>query len=592
MSQANALRLDQTASNTASLRRVWQLMGDGRPRMVRAMAFRMCQSLALGLAYCVTIWVIRGLLEGKTLDAVWLWQITGLMVLSVVLQLMFSFLSVRDSWQVSFQIAGRMRQDLLDKLRSLPMGFHLSRQRGDLANTISTDIVMVENFMSDGLARIVQAFGLPLAIFLFMLTQDWRLAFAMALTIGFGVPIMSITGRHLAVSGLRRQDMQAEASSRMIEFVLGMKVIRAFGQLEVGNSRFNKAIDRFQDISIEMVKSFVTPIISFIIVLMLGLAVTFFATGLVLTELEPAVAITALVLAFSMYSPIVALVSITELVRMAEASLMRIDRVLEAAPLLEPERSQAPEGFAISLTDVHFGYDREREILKGISFDVPERSITAIVGPSGAGKTTILNLIARFWDANSGDVCLGGVKIDDIATTELMDQISFVFQDVFLFSGSVATNIRLGRPDASDAEVVRAAESARAHDFISALPDGYDTDVGEGGGRLSGGEKQRIAIARAILKDAPVVLLDEATAAIDPINERAIQEALGNLVADRTLIIVAHKLSTIEAADQILVMQDGGIVACGNHDTLLAQNGLYTKLFTQKTKAESWTLTS
>lgn len=582
----------KTNSMLGSLGRIWNLMGEDRPKMIRALIFRLLQSFALGLAYGTTLSVIHGLSQGEQMTSNWVLEITGIMVLSLGLQLLFSYLSVRDAWQVSFQITGRIRQDLLDRLRTLPLGFHLTRQKGDLVNTISADVVMIEQFLSDAMARIVQAFGLPLAVFVFMLTLDWRLAIAMVFTIVIALPIMSVTGRHLAQAGIIRQDQQAEASSRVIEYVLGMKVIRAFGQVAQGNARFQTAIDQFRDISIEMVNRFVVPIIIFIAVVMLGIAITFLATGWVLEDIETSVAITALVLAFAMYSPIIALISVTEMVRMAEVSLMRIDRVLCEEPMREPVHPKVPQGYAISANDVCFGYDTKQHVLRDISFNVPERSMTAIVGPSGAGKSTVLNLIARFWDVNGGQITLGDVPLTEMKSTTLIDQISFVFQDVYLFSGSIAANIRLGQPDASDLQVREAAKLARAHDFIEELPDGYEAEVGEGGMRLSGGEKQRIAIARAILKDAPVVLLDEATAAIDPINERAIQEALANLVADRTLIVVAHKLSTIETADQILVMQDGKIVERGTHDTLLANGQLYEKLYTQKTKAESWTISN
>lgn len=580
----------QSGSNLQGLKRIWDLMGDKRPRMVRSMVFRLLQSMSLGFAYGGALWVITDLMNGRTMDAAWVWQITGLMVLSLLLQLLFSFLSVRDAWEVSFEIGGDLRQRLLDRLRALPLGFHLTRQKGDLANTIGTDITMVEGFLSEGTGKLIQAFGLPLAVFLFMLTQDWRLAVAMVVPIALAIPIMSRMGRRLADAGIARQDQQAEASSRMIEFVLGIKVIRAFGRMREGNERFHAALNRFRDISIEMVHSFVLPVMGFITVVMLGLPVTFLATGWTLESLDPGVAITALVLAYAMYGPIIALISVTETVRMAEASLIRIDRVLTASPLSEPQIARVPEGNAIAVRDLRFGYDEGRDVLHGISFDVPERSMTAIVGPSGAGKSTVLNLIARFWDPTGGQISLGGVPLDQMTSDQLLDRISFVFQDVYLFSGSIAANIRMGRPGATDDEVIRAAQLARAHDFIMTQPDGYATEIGEGGARLSGGERQRIAIARAILKDTPIVLLDEATAAIDPINERAIQEALANLVADRTLIVVAHKLSTIEAADQILVMQAGRIAERGTHAALLNESGLYASLFQKKSQSERWTL--
>ena len=273
---------------------------------------------------------------------------------------------------------------------------------------------------------------------------------------------------------------------------------------------------------------------------------------------------------------------------MADASLARMDRIMTAELLRETPSPKKPSGFGVCFDNVSFGYRPGTPVLSNLSFSVPERSMFALVGPSGSGKSTILNLLARFWEVDHGAVRIGGVDVRDMCEETLNGLITVVFQDVYLFAGTIFDNIAIGKPGADAKSVEAAARAAQAHAFIMALPDGYNTRVGEGGAALSGGERQRVSIARAILKDAPIVLLDEATAAIDPTNERQIQMAIAQLVSNRTLIVVAHKLSTIQAADRILVVERGTIVEAGNHDDLLKREGLYAGLWRQRIGAAGW----
>jgi len=306
--------------------------------------------------------------------------------------------------------------------------------------------------------------------------------------------------------------------------------------------------------------------------------------------IDPATAVAALVLLFALYGPLVNLVAVMETTRLADASLTRMDRVLEAVPLPQPVSPRAAQGFHVTFDHVRFGYRPGDVVLQDISFEAPPRSMTAIVGPSGSGKSTILNLLARFWDVDQGSIRVGGVDVRELAADALHDLVSVVFQDVYLFSGTIYDNIAFGRKGATAAEVEAAARAAQAHDFIMALPAGYATRVGEAGANLSGGERQRLSIARAILKNAPIVLLDEITASIDPSNQRAIQAALQALVADKTVIVVAHRLSTIRNADQILVVEAGRLVERGRHDALLDAGGLYARLWQSWSAAALWRL--
>lgn len=579
----------ESRSDLESLKRAWHLAGPLRGRVARGVLFRFLQSMMLGLSFGVMVWVVTGLAEGRTLTAAWIWQSAGLMALSLLGQILFGYLSVRASWLSSYEMAGHLRLRILEKLRHLPLGFHQTRHRGDTVTVLTSDMQMLESFFSDGLPRISQALGLPVAIFLVLLTRDWVVALATAASVLVALPVFFGTSRQLSKLGIQRQDMQAEAGARMIEFVQGMGVIRAFNQVAQGQESFRKAIDDFRDISIRMVVQLTLPMALFGMIVMLGAPLVIWVVGGRLNTMEAGTAITALLLLFSMYAPLLSLLGVMEAVRMADASLIRMDRIL-SAPDLPEVADAAPSGFEVSFDRVGFGYRPGEVVLHDISFTVPERSMTAIVGPSGSGKSTILNLIPRFWDAGSGRITIGGADVAWIGEAGLSNLVTMVFQDVYLFSGTIRDNIAVGKTGATEAEIEAAARAAQAHDFISRLPGGYDTQVGEGGDALSGGERQRISIARAILKDAPIVLMDEATAAIDPTNERAIQTALARLVEGRTLIVVAHKLSTIQSADQILVLDEGRIVEQGEHQALLEERGLYARLWSHRAKAAEWTL--
>lgn len=577
-------------SDLASLRRIWALAGPLRGKVMRGVIFRFLQSICLGLSFGALIWVITGLADGRELSGAWIGQVIAIVTVSLIGQTLFSYLSSMDSWLSSFALASDLRLSILDRLRLLPMGFHLSRHQGDTVTVLTSDMQMLESFMSDALPRIAQAFGLPLIVLAFLFWRDWGVALAALASLVLAIPIFLWTSRRLALLGIRRQDMQAEAGARMIEYVQGIAVIRAFNRIAEGEESFRGALARFRDISVRMVVQLTAPLVLFGAVLMLGVPLVILMAGsrYLGGSIDAGTLITVLVLILSLYTPLLGLLSVMEMTRMADASLTRIDRIMTAGRLPEPARAREPDGFAVSFENVAFSYLPGKTVLEDVSFDVPEHTMTAIVGPSGSGKSTILNLMPRFWDVDHGSIRIGGVDVREIGEERLNQLVTMVFQNVYLFAGTIFDNIAFGRPGAREAEVEAAAKAACAHEFIMALPEGYRTRVGEGGASLSGGERQRVSIARAILKDAPIVLLDEATAAIDPTNERAIQNAMARLVADKTLIVVAHKLATIEAADQILVLNDRHIAEQGDHQGLLEQGGLYHRLWSHRAQAASW----
>jgi len=581
---------DPVRSDLESLKRIWVLAGPRRGKVMRGIVFRFAQSLFLGLAFGAVLWAITGLADGRPLTGGWISQILALVTVSLIGQLVFGYLSAAESWLSSFALAGDLRLSILDHLRHLPMGFHLSRHQGDTVTVLTSDMQMLESFLSDALPRIAQAFGLPVLVLAFLLWRDWAVGLAALTSILVAAPVFLWSSRRLAVLGIRRQDMQAEAGARMIEYAQGMPIIRAFNRVTQGQETFQAALRDFRDISVSMVMQLTLPLVLFGAVLMMGVPMVIVVAGLRYGygAIDEGTLLTALVLVFSVYTPLLGLVSVMELTRMADASLTRIDRIMTAPCLPKPAAPRQPRGFTVCFEGVGFSYTPDRPVLTDVQFTVPERTMTAIVGPSGSGKSTILALLPRFWDVETGRVTIGGVDIRDMTEDHLNQLITVVFQDVYLFSGTILDNIAFGRPGANRAEIEAAARAAQAHAFIMALPDGYQTRVGEGGASLSGGERQRISIARAILKDAPIVLLDEATAAIDPTNERAIQEALARLVADKTVIIVAHKLSTIQAADQILVLEAGRLVEQGDHDGLMRRRGLYARFWAHRARAAAW----
>ncbi len=570
---------------------IWRLAGPRRARLARGVAWRFLQTMCLGIPFGAVVVLVDALRDGP-LEQAQVWQLLALVAASLVGQLVFGYLSVSDTWLSAFALVGDLRLAALEHLRRLPMSFHLGRQQGETVTALTADMAAVEGFASDGLAKIAQALGLPVVVLLFLSFVDPRLAAATALSVVVAIPVYLWSNRRLAALGIVRQDRQAATASRVIEYVQGLAVIRAFNRGDVGERHIRQAAEEFRAISNQLVVALTPPMLGFAAVVQLGVPVVVAVSGYAVLggRVDVSTGVVFLVLSLSVYAPLLAMLDVMEDLRLAEASLRRIARVMDAPVAADPVVHAEPQGSGVTFDHVGFGYVAGTPVLHDVSFVVPARSMTAIVGPSGSGKSTLLGLVARFHEAQEGAVRIGGVDVRELSAEQVYSRITVVFQDVYLFQGTVADNIAMGREGATEAEVQEAARTAHAHEFISALPDGYATRVGEGGAALSGGERQRISIARALLKDAPIVLLDEATASVDPTNEKLIQQALAALVADRTLLVVAHKLATIRAADQIVAVRAGRVVERGTHTELLANGGLYADFLAQRERAHSWRL--
>jgi len=569
------------------LRALWRLSGARERRIIAAgVALRFAQAAFQSAPVGVLAWVIEQL-RTDALTSGDAWAVVGFLAGCLAGQLLFGYLSNRVMWGATYEVVGALRLRLVEHLARLPLGFHAGRRAGDTLTAATADLQSVENYQANALPQIVGALCAPVLIAAGLAIVDPLLALATVASIAAGAPVFVVANRLLAQTIAVRQDAQALAAARMVEYVQGIATIRAYRQEGERLRTFRSGLEDLRAVSARMARRLAPLGVSAMAVVELGVPVVIGACAYALAggTVDAGTALIFLVLVLRVYQPLIAAAAQIETARLADASLRRIARVLDEPLRPAPPPRPAPERFDVAFEHVSFSYEPGVQVLSDVSFTCPQNTTTAIVGPSGAGKSTVLHLVARFWDPTRGTVRIGGVDLRELSDEQVLDAVTIVFQDVVLFSGTIRENIAFGRPGASDEQVEQAARRACAHDFVAALPNGYDTQVGEGGAMLSGGERQRISIARALVKDAPIVLLDEVTAAIDPTNERLVQQALAELVAGRTLLVVAHRLATIRSADQILVLDDGRIAERGVHDELLAAGGLYARLWAARERA-------
>lgn len=510
----------------------------------------------------------------------------AILVCVVVLQAVVHYASDRLQSAAGYMIFADQRIALADHLRRLPMGYFTAGNIGKISSVLSSDMVFVEEVAMSTIANMMSYLLSAGVLMVFMFWLDWRLGLiALAVTL-----LANVVARRMNAVSLKeaaaRQEQGERLTDAVLSFVEGIGVIKSYNLLGAQSAALTENFARSRNVNASFERR-MTPWTTGLSILygagiaaIFGLAVYLEQTG----ALSLAYLLGVLLFVFDLFGPLKALYGEATRLTVMDAALDRTCDVLVETELPDTGTAHLPEttaGDEIVFEDVSFSYDGKNDVLHDISFAMPPRTMTALVGPSGGGKSTIANLLARFWDVDTGCVKIRGVDIRDVPLAELMDQISMVFQRVYLFQDTIYNNIAMGRPDASEEEIIQAAKKARCYDFVTALPDGFQTIVGEGGATLSGGERQRIAIARCILKDAPIVILDEATASVDVDNERYIQEAISELVRGKTLLVIAHRLHTIRDADQILVVAGGRIAQRGDHASLSDQPGIYQD-FVQK----------
>lgn len=569
----------------ALISRMLRLSGRYKKRIQLAFVCAFVEQILSKMPIFFAFLVLAGFASG-TMSGARCLVVGVILVCVVVLQAVVHYASDRLQSAAGYMIFADQRIALADHLRRLPMGYFTAGNIGKISSVLSSDMVFVEEVAMSTIANMMSYLLSAGVLMVFMFWLDWRLGLiALAVTL-----LANVVARRMNAVSLKeaaaRQEQGERLTDAVLSFVEGIGVIKSYNLLGAQSAALTENFARSRDVNAAFERR-MTPWTTGLSILygagiaaIFGLAVYLEQTG----ALSLAYLLGVLLFVFDLFGPLKALYGEATRLTVMDAALDRTCDVLVETELPDTGTAHLPEttaGDEIVFEDVSFSYDGKNDVLHNISFAMPPRTMTALVGPSGGGKSTIANLLARFWDVGTGCVKIRGVDIRDVPLAEMMDQISMVFQRVYLFQDTIYNNIAMGRPDASEEEVLQAAKKARCYNFVTALPDGFQTIVGEGGATLSGGERQRIAIARCILKDAPIVILDEATASVDVDNERYIQEAISELVRGKTLLVIAHRLHTIRDADQILVVAGGRIAQRGDHASLSDQPGIYQD-FVQK----------
>ncbi|TVP65609.1 MAG: ABC transporter ATP-binding protein [Nodularia sp. (in: Bacteria)] len=567
---------------------MFALAGERKPQLIQGTILHVISSIFAAAPYFFVYLILNDLFADSVNTQKFIKLFAGIFI-CLLLQGVFLYWANLLTYITSYRMIGDLRLRLGNHIRQLPMGFFTSKQVGDLNALVTDDMSKIENVPSWVYAKIISAIATPIFLSTILLLIDWRLTLATLACVPIAILIYINSQKLLQNITLAQKRSTIEANSRMIEYIQGLAVLKAFNQTGARFEKLTTALEDYKWANINLINKLVIPAVAFAGVLEVGFLVIL-AVGMYLLfggKLTVPTLLLFLVLGLRLYVPLYGLFDFSALTRMMDAALVRVIETLNLSTFSEPQQQQKLKSFDIELKKVSFSYENT-PTLQDISFQVPEHSLIALVGASGSGKTTITNLIARFWDVDAGEILVGGVNIKDLKTDELLSHISMVFQDVYLFNDTILNNIKFGNLNATREEVLASAKAAQCHEFIQQLPNGYDTIIGESSSTLSGGEKQRISIARAILKDAPIVLLDEATASVDPENELLIQKAIDLLIESKTLIIIAHRLSTITSAHQILVIDNGRIVERGKHEQLISREGVYRRLWDSRQMAKSW----
>jgi len=581
--------------------RLMQLTRIKKSLIVGSVIFAALASIASFIPYIAIFFIIKEILGTlpnlDTLNTAVLIGFGWLAFAGVVGNILLYFAALSCSHFAAFGTLYQLRVDFAAHLARIPLGFHVLTGSGKLRKTMNEDIEKIESFIAHQLPDIIAALIAPIVMSAILIFVDWRFGLAVLLGVVVALVVqMSMYGNKETKAKMAAyQKTVEEMNNAAVEYVRGIAVVKAFRQTVFSFRRLRNTIKAYTDVVIPLTFSWKNSFSAFV-TLINNIYLFVIPVGILLGQSATDYYSFATVFIFYLiFVPSIAAVLMK--VMYASSSTMKVqsgvaamDEVLNEATLSQPAKTTTITNYDIAFADVTFSYSNSKNIeaLAGISFSAKQGKVTAIVGPSGGGKSTIAHLIPRFFDVSGGKITLGGIDVREMQTEYLMDQVSFVFQDVFLFKQSVLENIKMGNALATEEDVVRAAKAAQCHDFIEKLPQGYNSIIGTRNVHLSGGERQRIAIARAIIKDAPVVVLDEATAFADPENEHLIYKAFEVLMQNKTVIIIAHRLSTIRNADNIVVIDSGKVIEQGTHDDLLSAKSKYQNMWEAYTKATSW----
>lgn len=571
------------------LKQIFAFAGTKRNLLIKAMLVAFLGAVFSALQFAALMMTLDILVGRQPVSVL---PVILILVISMTGRLLCSYWSVNAETETGYFMVAEKRVHIGDRLRYIPLGYFNENSLGNITAVVTTTLSDVENNAARCLVSVVGGFLNTLALCLGLIVVDWRLGILAILGILAYLGVTELSQRAMLRTGPERQHAQMNLVEAVLEYIQGMSVVKAYGLDKDSSQTVQKTVDDSCQKALSLEKS-VAPWMGIrqITVRVFAVGISAAALGFYFSgTLSLVRCMLMLIASFMLYAELESAGNMADNLQMLGTSMEKAEEI-DRTPVMDINGADlTPEDASVEFKDVSFSYGG-RQILEHVDFMVPSGRTTAVVGPSGGGKTTLCNLIARFWDVPEGEVFVGGHSVREYKLDSLMKNISMVFQNVYLFNDTVENNIRFGCPDADHEQVVEAAKAACCHEFITELPDGYDTVLGEGGGTLSGGEKQRISIARAILKDAPIVILDEATANVDPENEAQLQSAIEALTKGKTLIMIAHRLKTVRHADQILVLDGGHIVQRGTHEELIRQQGLYAEFVGVRQEALGWKLT-
>ncbi|GBR75332.1 multidrug transport system, ATPase and permease components [Candidatus Termititenax persephonae] len=599
--------MSKTKPRRTGMARLWELAFQKKALTISACFLSVASVVVSFAPFVIIYYIIRELAlhyaDLTALNADYLLRLGWLAGGSAATAVLLNYAALMCSHWAAYTTLYKLKLDFTRHLAALPLGFHTEHSTGQLRKIVDENIEKLEGFIAHQLPDLAGSFAMPLVALLILFWFDWRLGLASFAPILLAYFIQaSAFGNKAAQEFIKKyQDSLEELNNAAVEYVRGITVVKAFNQTIFSFRKFYATIKNYGRFCLNYTLSFEKYMVLFML-----------AIGNVYVFLLPAIiwladsaadyaqfalsAVFYLIFSVSLATPFLKLLYVSQTGQQIADGVARMDKMLDAQPLPETKTPLTVDSYSVSFRNVTFAYNSGAQTvpaaLTDVSFTARQGEVTALVGPSGGGKSTIAQLIPRFYDAQSGAVKIGGVNIRDMANEYLLSIVSFVFQEVFLFKQSVADNILIGNKNASRAEVIAAAQAAQCHEFVQKLPQGYDTVIGARNIHLSGGERQRLVLARAILKNAPILVLDEATAFADPENEHKIQLALEKLMRDKTVIIIAHRLSTVRGADKILVLDRGKIVEEGTPEKLAAAQGLYSRMWAQYASALNWTLSS
>ena len=572
----------------SALKKIWEFSGTEKHNISKSILVGFIFAVFYMFQVAAIYFIIVALVNKESSNNA-IWISLSLLIVSILGRTVTNYFAQLQQTHAGYFMVANKRIAIGNQLKKVPMGYFNNNSIGEITGITTTVLDDVENTAPMVLVNILSGFINAVIFTLMVLFFNIRLGMIVIIGSAIYIWITSSMERKSSKLAPKRQQSEAKLVEAVIEQVQGMHIVKSFNLTGKGDKKVRDALEYNRSSNLKLERLFTPYTIAQEMVLRLFSVLTMVISALLYLNGQMALAdaLMGVVISFMIFAQIESAGSTLSVLRVVSSSIDHANQ-MDSIPQMDNEGKEiVPKTHEIEFENVCFSYDKKR-ILEDMSITFPDKTMTAIVGPSGSGKTTICNLIARFWDVDSGRISIGGKDVKYYTLEVLMDQISMVFQNVYLFADTIENNIKFGRPDASYEEVVQASKKACCHDFITSLPNGYNTFIGEGGNLLSGGEKQRISIARAMLKDAPIVIFDEATANVDPENEDKLQSAIEELTKNKTIIMIAHRLKTVKNAEQILVMNHGKIEQQGKHEELLVQRGIYSQFINARQEAISW----